>query len=119
MELPKQELLLAEHEFVNPLKKVPKEAKTLTAKNEKSVKNISRSPDKLLNDILPEQIHDEKEIAEARRILGKKATGFTKERLRDTIVEIKYLASTWLDEFERGLFDEKTLNELLHEKEGV
>jgi hypothetical protein len=117
MELPKQELLLAEYEFVNTLKKFPKEERVITAKNEKTVNNLSEPANKLPEDFLPEQGY-EKEIDEARKILGKKATKFTREQLKDTVIEIKYLVSTWLDEVERELFDGQTLNELLHDKEG-
>lgn len=32
---------------------------------------------------------------------------------QDSVVEIKFLAQTWLDDFEKQLFDGKTLRELL------
>jgi hypothetical protein len=34
--------------------------------------------------------------------------------LSDVIVEIKYLASSWLDDFEKQQFDGKTVSELLN-----
>ena len=37
--------------------------------------------------------------------------------LRDTVVEMKFLAVSWLDDFEKDLFDGKTINKLLNHHE--
>jgi hypothetical protein len=37
--------------------------------------------------------------------------------LRDTVVEMKFLATSWLDDFEKSLFDGKTVNKLLNHHE--
>lgn len=55
----------------------------------------------------------EKELAEAREILGDKAKDLTEEQLRDQVASIKYLTETWMDEYERSIFEGKTLNEKL------
>ncbi|KKP87931.1 MAG: hypothetical protein UR93_C0027G0008, partial [Berkelbacteria bacterium GW2011_GWA2_35_9] len=36
--------------------------------------------------------------------------------LNDVITEVEYLTESWLDEYERNIFDGLTLQELLHEK---
>ena len=33
--------------------------------------------------------------------------------LQDTVVEMKFLAQSWLDDFEKDIFKGKTLNELM------
>jgi hypothetical protein len=57
-------------------------------------------------------IEDEKEIRETRKILGKCAEGMTDEEIKHQITCIDYLISTWLDEYERSIFDGKTLQEV-------
>ena len=37
--------------------------------------------------------------------------------LRDTVVEMKFLALSWLDDFEKDLFNGKTINKLLNHGE--
>lgn len=34
------------------------------------------------------------------------------QALQDSVVEIKYLATTWLDEFEKQVFEGKTVDQL-------
>ncbi len=58
----------------------------------------------------------EKEIAKAREILGEVAKNMTHDQLKDQIVSMKYLTETWMDEYERSIFDGKTLNEKLSDK---
>ncbi len=36
---------------------------------------------------------------------------------QDTVVEMKFLALSWLDDFEKSLFDGKTVNKLLNHHE--
>ncbi len=36
--------------------------------------------------------------------------------LKDTVVEMKFLAVSWLDDFEKSLFDGKTVSKLLDHK---
>ncbi len=37
------------------------------------------------------------------------------EILQDSVVEIKFLATSWLDDFEKEMFEGKTLDELLNQ----
>lgn len=55
----------------------------------------------------------EKELAEAREKLGEVAKNITDEQLRDQVAAMKYLSESWLDDFEKTIFDGKTLNEKL------
>lgn len=55
----------------------------------------------------------DKDIIEAKNILGDIAKDWTDEQLKDELVKIKYLTETWLDEFERKTFDGETLAEII------
>lgn len=57
-----------------------------------------------------------KEIEEVREKLGDTAKDMTDEQLRDQIAMMKYLSESWLDDYERTIFDGKTLNEVLDDK---
>ena len=69
-----------------------------------------------LENLFPEQQYQEKSIQKAKEVLETLADEFTAEHLKDVVTEIQYLAESWLDDFERKIFDGKTLKELLHEK---
>ncbi len=66
-----------------------------------------------LNQFFSEQDQQEKTVLEAREILGESAKDLTDEQVYDLVTEMQYLADCWLEEFERKVFDGKTLNELL------
>ena len=69
-----------------------------------------------LEAIFPEQKQADKRIKLAKEALGSLATQFTETELNDVITEVEYLTESWLDEYERNIFDGLTLQELLHEK---
>jgi len=71
-----------------------------------------------LNEIFPEQQYQEKSIQKAKEVLGTLADSITQEQLKDVVCEMQYLADSWLDDFERNVFEGMTLSELLHEKGG-
>lgn len=56
---------------------------------------------------------EDNDIEKAREMLGDTAKSLTDEELKDQIVMVQYLLETWMDEFERKIFNGKTLNELL------
>lgn len=58
----------------------------------------------------------EKELAEAREKLGELVKDMSDEQLRDQVAATKYLSESWLDDFEKSIFDGKTLNEVISEK---
>lgn len=67
-----------------------------------------------LNNLYSEQDKQQKLIREARDILGESASEITDAQVYELITEVQYLADTWIEEFERNVFDGKTLEELLH-----
>lgn len=69
-----------------------------------------------LEAIFPEQKQADKRIKLAKDVLGSLATQFTEMELNDVTTEVEYLTESWLDEYERNIFDGLTLQELLHEK---
>lgn len=60
-----------------------------------------------------EQDKQRKTIQETREILGESARSLSDEQIYDLKNEIQYLVDTWLEEFEKKIFDGKTLNELI------
>ena len=54
-------------------------------------------------------------IEKARVILGGIAKEMSDDQLKDACVEVQYLIETWLDDFEKSVFEGKTLRELLGE----
>ena len=53
------------------------------------------------------------DIDEARKILGKPAEGMTDDQIRDVIANTGFLVESWLDQYERKIFDGQTLAEKL------
>lgn len=82
-------------------------------------KEISITIKNSLTTLFPEQEHEERAIKRTKEILGPVSDRFTSEQIRDITIEVQYLVSTWLDDFEKKIFDGLTLQELLHEKGGV
>lgn len=72
-----------------------------------------------LNELFPEQLYEEKSVQKTKEILGLLVQKFSQEQLKDLTVEIQYLATSWLDDFEREIFNGLTLKELLHERRGI
>lgn len=56
---------------------------------------------------------NEMTIEEARKILGKTAEEMSDEELQNQMTMMKFLAESWLDEYEKSIFDGKTLQELV------
>ena len=81
-------------------------------------KVISHKTKTSLDDFFPEQRYDKK-IQKAKEILGPLCNAFTSDQLTDIVTEIQYLCESWLDDYERNVFDGKTLKELLHERGGI
>jgi len=66
-----------------------------------------------VNQFFSEQDKQRKTIQETREILGESAQSLSDEQIYDLKNEIQYLVDTWLEEFEKSIFDGKTLNELI------
>ena len=56
---------------------------------------------------------EQKDIDEARDILGDIAKDISDDDLRNIVVEIQFLVESWIDEYERKTFNGKTINELI------
>lgn len=69
----------------------------------------------ILNSILPQQ-SEETKITRTRKALGKTAEAFSDEQIETIVTEFQFLIDTWLDEFEKDVFNGMTLKEVLNEK---
>ncbi len=68
----------------------------------------------LLNRLFPEQNQGEKIIRQTRALLGNLVEHYTTEQIEQIMIQILYLSETWLDSYERKIFNGMTLNELLN-----
>lgn len=119
MHTPEQQLLITEDNFIPPLVKVLNEITPKENKFNGSSQEISPSLNQSLNNLFPEQLFEEKDIQRVKKILGRRVFNLSQEQIKDIAVEVQFLATTWLDEFERRVFGNHTLNELLHERGGL
>ena len=53
-------------------------------------------------------------VQKARQTLSSTASNAPVGDLHDAVVEIRFLALSWLDDFEKELFEGKTIDELLN-----
>lgn len=79
--------------------------------------NFSIQPDNpgvydQINHFFSEQDRQTKTIEEARETLGEDAKSLSDEQVYDLVNEVQYLCDTWLEEYERKIFDGKTVDEL-------
>ena len=112
----RQKLAIIEEKIITPLIQVIEQANP--AKTKENLEH-SQSFTQSLDNLFPEQQYDDKNIKKAKAILGSVANELEPELLSESVAEMQFLAKSWLDEFERTIFDGKTLNELLNEKGGV
>lgn len=109
---------VTEQQIVRPLELILQEVTPKTESKhlplEKNLKPIKES----LNTLFPEQEYSGKDFQKTKETLGPIAKDLTTAELRDVIAETQFLINSWLDDFERNIFDGLTLNELLHEKGG-
>ncbi len=66
-----------------------------------------------LNQLFTEQDQQQRDILEAREILGDSAKDLSDSEVYDLINEVQFLVDSWLEEYERNVFDGKTLDEFL------
>jgi len=77
--------------------------------------NDPKTSKELLDNMFPEQKREEKDIRTTKEILDNLTDSLEIDQLKDITTEIQYLATTWLDGFEREIFKGLTLQEFLHE----
>ncbi|HSW96999.1 MAG TPA: hypothetical protein VLF89_04185 [Candidatus Saccharimonadales bacterium] len=63
-----------------------------------------------LDEMFPEQKHEDKLFKKAKEIVG---NAYNNEELRSMITSFEYLITNWMEEYEKKVFDNKTLKELL------
>lgn len=68
-----------------------------------------------IKSVFPEK-EEERKIAKTRSTLGEVGTKLSAEQIECINSEFQFLAETWLDEFEKGVFEGKTLKEILNEE---
>lgn len=69
--------------------------------------------------MFPEQKRQDRDLAKAKEALGEPSSEFTDAQIREIVTDIDYLVTSWLDDFERSIFDGQTLKELVPEKGGL
>jgi hypothetical protein len=114
-----QQTLITEKQIIAPLELVLNEATPQIQKKSHDSSNNPKSINDSLDTLFPEQKYEEKDIQKAKEALGPIANKFTTEELKGVIADVQFLVDTWLDDFERDVFDGLTLKELLHEKGGI
>jgi hypothetical protein len=88
---------------------------SITTSSLPSSSNIQRESQGIydqINNYFSEQDQQQKTVQEAREILGESAANLTDEKVYDMVVGMQYLVDTWLEEFEKDVFDGKTLKEI-------
>lgn len=81
---------------------------------ELSLKNNHKSLEAALKTIFPSQ-KEENKLSKARRILGEIAINISDEQLERDLTDFQFLLDSWLDSFEKQVFNGKTLDQLLKE----
>ena len=113
---PSEQLVLQERQFTPQLIEAPDTRVYTPSVIQPQTLEISRATKQTLDELFPEQEREEKEIQKAKSALGELASSFSHQELKEVIAEFQYLAESWLDDFEREIFEGATLQELLHEK---
>lgn len=78
-----------------------------------SVYNPQKSVEEGLNALFP-TYKEESKLQKARRVLGEEiASEVTDEQLEIFLTEVQFLLDSWLDNFERNIFEGLTLKQIL------
>jgi hypothetical protein len=72
---------------------------------------------KILDTMFPEQKRQDRDVAKAKELLGDLVEGLSDTQIKEMVTDANFLITTWLDDFERSIFDGQTLREVLHEGE--
>lgn len=101
-----------------PLDQVLEKPASQSSHPKTTTKSLSTSVKESLDEMFPEQEYAEKSLKQAKAVLGDLAKDFSTDELKNIVSEIQFLVETWLDDYEREVFDGLTLRELLHERGG-
>ena len=66
-----------------------------------------------LNQFFSDQNQEQRDIVEARQILGDSAIDLTDGQVQGLVNEVQFLVDSWLDEYEKREFDGKSLDEVI------
>lgn len=103
------------HSFSTPeATKVVSSAYTKGMMIDKSLHNPQVSLENTLKSIFPEK-QVENRLQKARQIMGEAIKELSDEELESFITEFQYLIDAWVDSFEKQVFENKTLKQLLKE----
>lgn len=69
-----------------------------------------------VNQFFNETDEEKEEINQARQILGEKAKDLNDGQIKDLICNVEYLVDSWIEEFEKSIFEGKTFNEVFQIK---
>lgn len=83
----------------------------ITKKNESSYTEQNKKPEQLFNNLFLEPTGQSK-ASKARQILGSAVGKISDEELETFTAKLEYLTNSWLDSFEKQIFDGITLREL-------
>lgn len=67
-----------------------------------------------INQLFEQQDLQDRTIFEAREILGELAKDLADDKIYELINEIQFLVESWIEEYERKVFNGMSLEELLH-----
>ena len=87
-----------------------------TPQEDNSRFDVSRFPESdniinTLNTMFPEQTREDKTLQRAKEILG---NDYSTEEVKSLIASFEYLIENWLEQYERKVFKNKTVKEILH-----
>lgn len=108
---------IREEEIIAPVVGVMEQI-SVTDFRAKTLQEKTASIAKTLDELFPEQERDNKDLKLAKQTLKDLAWELSPEELKIVISEVQFLCESWLDDFERSIFNGQTLRELLHEKGG-
>lgn len=115
----KKQLVVTEDQIITPLVEVLDTITPKTNNKSSSSQETAKTLRKSLDELFPEQEYEEKQIKRTKEVLGSAGEQLAEAQIRDIASEVKFLTSTWLDDFERSIFEGLTLQEMLHEKGGT
>jgi len=108
--LDRQNVLVPRGEISKPLADLPVERQIPESLIAKHGRTLSTT----LQNIFPEK-QEETRIQKARLIMGDDIKDLSDEDLEVYLTEFQYLIDSWLDEYEKQVFSNKTLKETLME----
>jgi hypothetical protein len=83
------------------------------------VQIFDQSANKFANSFIISESLDDKDLLKAKEALGNLSELFTDLQINEIVTDIDCLVENWLNQFEKSVFDGKTLMEILQEGRGL